>query len=210
MKTCKSWFNSRKYKSWNYTSLKTNYNFLAISCFSDVCDGWKRPFFLHVSVEASLISDEGLPFRMQIENNYKMINHFQYLVRLKIGIVVGPISSFLCYKTKSQVPVQEGLPQLDPREIIWSNIHYFSKFQIFQTFDDINQMYFWVGSPMCVILWNPNNLFFIAFLRNNFRNFGGGVVLWDQSFRKISPTFIRFSDFFEKFNVFRFKIVSSS
>ena len=59
------------------------------------------------------------------------------------------------------------------------------------------------GSPKilaeCIVLWDPNNRCFIAFLWKNFRIFGVCVVLWDPIFsKKSTKNPIHFKKFFRK------------
>ena len=59
----------------------------------------------------------------------------------------------------------------------------------------------------CVVLCDPNDSCFIAFLGKNFRKFGVCVVLWDSTFlEKICQ---KFDAIVQKIYVLRFKMVSN-
>ena len=45
----------------------------------------------------------------------------------------------------------------------------------------------------CVVIWDPNNHYFLAFLRNNFRKFEVCVVLFDTIFFRKNLRKIRYS-----------------
>ena len=75
--------------------------------------------------------------------------------------------------------------------------------------NDENQRYFFWGSPKilveCVVLWDPENWCFIAFLSDNF----WGVLFYGTKFLSKNRPKIRkiFENFFKKKHVFCFKMV---